>query len=63
MDDNAAPPNKVAKTAKEPESGLESDEHLNDTLPTPKTLQVEPTLSATSTPKPLDNLASLERRL
>ena len=59
IDENAAPPNKVAKIAEEPEAGLESDEPLNDTLPTPNTSQVEPTLSATSTPKPLDNLASL----
>ena len=63
IDENAAPPNKVAKIAEEPEAGLECDEPLNDTLPTPNTSQVEPTLSATSTPKPLDNLASLERRL
>ena len=63
IDENAAPPNKVAKIAEEPEAGLENDEPLNDTLPTPNTSQVEPTLSATSTPKPLDNLASLERRL
>ena len=63
IDENAAPPNKVAKIAEEPEAGLESDEPLNDTLPTPNTSQVEPTLCATSTPKPLDNLANLERRL
>ena len=63
IDDNAAPPNKVAKIAEEPENGLESDEPLNDTLPTPNTSQVDPTLIATSTLKPLDNLARLERRL